>query len=57
MSNTSLSVGGSYTKSESSGIINAVKSKLFDTYKTKWLSILSSDSGVSGTQNGNTLRK
>ena len=55
-SNTSFSVGSSYTKSESSGIINAVQSKLFDTYKTKWLSIVSSDSGLSGMQNGNKLR-
>ena len=57
MSNTSLSVGSSYTKSETSGIIKTVQSKLFDTYKTKWLSIVSSDSGESGTQNGNKLRK
>ena len=55
--NTSVSIGSSYTKSKSSGIINEVQSKLFDTYKTKWLSIVSSDSGVSGTQTGNKLRK
>ena len=57
VSNTSHSVGSSYTKSESSDIVSVVQSKLFDIYKTKWLNIISSDSGVSWTQNENKVRK
>ena len=51
-----LIINNVYSKRYINAIITQFQSKLFDRYKVKWNAIIDSNSGVSGSHNGNKLR-